>query len=210
MSALGRRWMGFARYAKRRGMSLTLQQRQRLLWSLRRGLYLLGRPGLLAVGLLLSLPPFYLVAVAPAQARLAAAHSSSLSLQEQIDHASRALEGDILRTPHQQLAAFYRIFPQQNAAPQWLKKLVALAHKHGLRLNEGEYKALPDKTGRLMRLQMVMPVQGDYRQIRRFLAAMPGEIPIIALEHVEFSRLSVADPSVEARIRLALYLEQGS
>ena len=208
MSAPGRRWMGLARYAKRCGMSLA--QRQRWLWSLRRGLTLLGRPGLLAVGLLLSLPPFYLAAVAPAQARLEAARSSSLSLQEQIRHASRALEGDVLRTPSQQLAAFYRIFPQQNAAPQWLKKLVALANKHGLRLNEGEYKALPDKTGSLMRLQMVMPVQGDYRQIRRFLAAMPAEIPIIALEHVQFSRQSVADPNVEARTRLALYLEQGS
>jgi hypothetical protein len=202
-------WMvGLLRYARRRGMSLP--QRQHLLWSLRRGMTLLGRPGLLAVGLLLSLPPFYLAAVAPAQARLEAAHSSSLSLQEQIRHASHALEGDILLTPSQQLAAFYRIFPQQSDAPQWLKKLVALANKHGLRLNEGEYQALPDKAGRLMRLQMVMPVRGDYRQIRRFLAAMPAEIPIIALEHVQFSRQSVADPHVEARIRLALYLEQGS
>jgi hypothetical protein len=58
MSAPARRWTVFARYAKRRGMSLTLQQRQRLLWSLRRGLYLLGRPGLLAVGLQLSCPLF--------------------------------------------------------------------------------------------------------------------------------------------------------
>ena len=57
-----------------------------------------------------------------------------------------------------------------------------------------------------MRFQMVLPVKGEYRQIRRFLAALPAEIPIIALEDVQFSRQNVGDSTVEARIRMALYL----
>ena len=208
MSGLARRWLARARLARRIG-PLSSQSRQRLLWSLRRWANMLGRPGLLGIAILLLLPPFFVAAIAPAQERLAAARGSSLSLHEQIQLASRAMDGS-RDSPPAQLAAFYRIFPRQGDAPLWLKKLVRLADRHGLRLNEGEYRSTPDKAGRLMRLQLLLPVKGEYRQIRRFLAAMPAEIPVIALEDVQFSRQSVADPAVEAHIRLALYLEQGS
>ena len=181
----------------------------RLRWISRRWLRTVGKPGVLAIGILVVFPPFYFSAIAPAQERLEAARRSTLSLREQILHASQSL-GGIRRTPAEQLAEFYRIFPQERNAPQWLKKLFALAEKNGLSLQEGEYKANRDKVGRLLRFQMVLPVKGEYPQIRRFLAALPAEIPIIALENVQFSRQNVADPVVEARIRLTLYLEQAS
>lgn len=181
----------------------------RLRWSSRRGLRILGKPGVLAIGILAVFPPFYFSAIVPAQQRLEAAQLSALSLREQIQHASHSLDG-IRRTPAEQLAEYYRIFPEERNAPQWLKKLFALAGKNGLSLQQGEYKAVRDKVGRLMRFQMVLPVTGEYRQIRRFLAALPAEIPVIALENVQFSRQNVADPFVDARIRLTLYLEQGS
>ena len=85
-----------------------------------------------------------------------------------------------------------------------------LAERNGLSLNQGEYKATRDKVGRLVRLQMTLPVKGEYSQIRRFLSALPAETPIIALENVQFARQNIADSTVEARIRLALYLEQAS
>ncbi|HEY0666468.1 MAG TPA: GspMb/PilO family protein [Gallionella sp.] len=180
-----------------------------LRWVSRRWLRALGWPGVTAIGLLAVLPPFYFSAIVPAQERLDAARRSTLSLREQITHAGKSLAG-VRRTPDRQLAEFYRLIPDEHAAPQWLKKLVALAGKNGLALNEGEYRAMRDRQGRLMRLQIVLPVKGEYRQIRRFLAMLPAEIPVIALENVQFSRPNVADPAVEARIRLALYLEQES
>lgn len=181
-----------------------------LRWTSRRWLRVLGKPGVLAIGILAVFPPLYLSAIAPAQERLEAAQRSALSLQEQIQRASHSLGGGILHTPDDQLAEYYRIFPEERNAPQWLKKVFALAEKNGLSLQEGEYKVMRDKVGRLLRFQMVLPVKGEYRQIRRFLAALPAEIPIIALENVQFSRESVADPAVEAQIRLTLYLEQAS
>lgn len=180
-----------------------------LRWMARRWLSILGWPGVTAIGLLFVLPPFYFSAIAPAQERLEAARNSTLTLREQILHAGKSLAG-VRRTPDQQLAEFYRIFPEERSSPLWLKKLVALAEKNGLGLNEGEYKATRDKTGRLMRLQLVLPVKGEYRQIRRFLAMLSEEIPIIALENVQFTRHNIADSTVDARIRLALYLEQAS
>jgi Tfp pilus assembly protein PilO len=177
----------------------------RLRWAVRRRLRVLGRSGVLAIGILLVFPPFYFSAIAPAQERLDAARSGTLSLREQIQHASKSLDG-ARRTPDAQLAEFYRIFPDERSSPLWLAKVAALAGKNGLSLNEGEYRAGRDNAVRLMRFQMVLPVKGEYRQIRRFLAALPAEIPIIALEDVQFSRQNVGDSTVEARIRMALYL----
>lgn len=209
MRRLARKWLkdAFGRYAQRLGISSTVPLGGRLRWIFRRWLRILGRPGVLAIGIMVVFPPFYFSAIVPVQERLDAAHRSELSLREQILHADKSLGGG-LRTPAEQLAEFYRIFPEERYLPQWLERLAALAEKNGLSLNEGEYKVVRGKAGRLMRFQIMLPVKGEYPRIRSFLAALPAETPIIALEHVQFSRQNIADSTVEARIRLALYLEQ--
>jgi hypothetical protein len=209
MRHLASGWLrgAFGRFAQRNGISPAGPLQGRLRWAFRHWLRILGKPGVLAIGLLVILPPFYLSAIAPAQERLDAARRSTLSLREQTLHAGKPPDGG-WHTPAEQLAEFYRIFPEEQYSPQWLEKLAALAEKNGLSLNEGEYKATRDKAGRLMRFQMMLPVKGEYPQIRRFLAALRAEAPIIALENVQFSRQNIADSTVEAQIRLALYLEQ--
>lgn len=219
MSILAIRWMdaAFGKFARWRDLSTagiasadqaTAQPSwESLRWTSRRWLRTLGRSGVLSIGILAMFPPFYFSAIAPAQERLDEARRSALSLGERKANVGQPL-GDTRRTPDQQLAEFYRFFPEERSSPQQLKKLFALAEKNGLSLNEGEYKAMRDKVGRLMRLQMVLPVKGEYRQIRRFIAALPAEIPVIALENVQFSRMNISDPDVDAEIRLALYLEQ--
>lgn len=84
---------------------------------------------------------------------------------------------------------------------------MALAESRGIRLNEGEYKATSDKAGRIVRFQMTLPVKGEYPQIRKFLSALPSELPVVALQSVQFERQKVADPAVEAKLKLVLYLE---
>lgn len=214
MSILASRWMvgAFGRFARWRDLSLAGMTSaepswENLRWASRRWLRTLGRSGVLSIGILAMFPPFYFSAIAPAQERLVEAQRSTNLLSERKANVGQSLV-DIRRTPDEQLAEFYRFFPEERSSPQWLKKLFALAEKNGLSLNEGEYKVMRDKVGRLMRLQMVLPVKGEYRQIRRFIAALPAEIPVIALENVQFSRMNIADPDVEAEIRLALYMEQ--
>lgn len=208
MMPAARAWWGAAavRCARLCGISPQVSLRGWLYWAVRRMALVLGRPGILAVGLLAVLPPFYFSAIVPAQERLDAARRGALMLGEQAGKPS----GDAGRAPVAQLAGFYRNFPAERDAPQWLEKLDALAAKNGIDLNEGEYKATPDKVGRLTRLQMLLPVTGEYQQIRGFLVALPAEIPAIALENVSFMRQTVADPTVAAQIRLVLYLERTS
>ena len=181
----------------------------RLRWASRRWLRFFSWPGALAIGLLAICPAFYFSAIRPTQERLDMARHSVISLHDQIALASKALNGKA-RTPAEQLAEFYQIFPPERCSPQWLEKLVALAESRGISLNEGEYKATSEKGGRLVRFRMTLPVKGEYPQIRKFLAALPSELPVIALESVQFERQKVADPNVEAKIKLVLYLEQTS
>ena len=105
---------------------------------------------------------------------------------------------------------FYQKFPDEGNASLWMGKLVALAASRGINLNDGEYKATHDKIGKLVRFQMTLPVNGKYPQIRKFLSDLQGTLPAVALENVQFERQKVADPNVEATIKLVLYLERAS
>ncbi|MFH1493481.1 MAG: hypothetical protein ABIG70_01620 [Pseudomonadota bacterium] len=181
----------------------------RLSWASRRWLELAGWPGMLAAGVLAMNVALYFSAILPAQAQLEAAHQSVISLHRQQESSSKT-PGNKVLTPAEQLARFYRIFPHESRSPEWLEKLVAVAESRGIRLNEGEYKASYDKAGKLVRYQITLPLKGEYPQIRRFLAALPTELPVVALENVQFERQKVADPNVEARIRLVLFLGRES
>jgi len=181
----------------------------RLRWASRRWLGLMGWPGMLAVGVLAICPAFYFSAIRPAQERLEVAQHSVISLRQQLELSRKSLGGKE-HTPAEQLAEFYRIFPHERSSPEWLEKLVSVAESNGISLNEGEYKATNDKAGRLVRFQITLPLKGEYPQIRRFLAALPAELPVVALENVQFERRKVAEQNVEAKIRLVLFLERES
>jgi Tfp pilus assembly protein PilO len=180
-----------------------------LRWISRYWLRRMGWPGVLAIGVLVMCPTFYFSAIRPAQARLDSAQHRAAALREEFSLDSKSFTGSKLST-EEQLAEFYRKFPAEWQSPQWLEKLVGLAQSSGLSLNDGEYKATQDKVGKLVRYQMALRVQGSYPQIRKFLTDLPGALPIVALENVQFERQKVGDTNVEAKLKLVLYLEQAS
>jgi Tfp pilus assembly protein PilO len=181
----------------------------RVRWTARRWLRRIGLPGMLAIGISAMCFALYFSAIRPEQARLDSVRHSAVTLHEKLTLTGKSSSGAKL-SPEDQLAEFYGKFPQEGCSPQWLEKLVALAATRGLTLNDGEYKATREKVGKLVRYQMILPVKGEYPQIRKFLTDVPGALPVIALENVQFERQKVADPSVEAKIKLVLYLEQSS
>lgn len=175
--------------------------------TLRRSLRALGWSGVLAIAVLASAPVFYFSVIHAAQERLDLARHKAIALNRQLAPAAMALKLKA-DTPAAQLAQFYKRFPAEGASPEWLEKLVAVAQSRGLSLNEGEYKVTREKAGRLLRFHMTLPLKGEYPQIRKFLAALPGELPVVALENVQFERQKVADPIVEVSVKLILFLEQ--
>lgn len=180
-----------------------------LRWLSRRWLRILGWPGVLAIAGMVALPAFYLSAIRPLQAQLDDV-SHGVARKYEKDALDRKSKSARNQGPEQQLAEYYGFFPPVRSAPQWLEKLVALAGSRGLSLDQGEYQVDQDKVGRLVRFQMTLPLRGEYPQIRRFLADLRSELPVVALEKVQFERHSIADPQVEARVRLVLYLGRSS
>lgn len=168
----------------------------------------LGLPGTLGIGAWVMAASFYLSAVLPAQQRLDEVRASAASLQQGAQ-AGRQLDANA-RPPAEQLAEFYRVFPDETSSPDWIGRIAAIARDSGLSLDQGEYKPTRDTVGQLTRLQMTLPVRGEYRQIRRFLTDTGAALPIVSLEQVQFERQKVGDPLIDARIRLVLYLGQAT
>lgn len=183
-------------------LSLSAQLR----WQFRHWLPLLGWPGIVGISLLAICLTLYLSTIRPLQTRLAEAQRRAASGDEQFLNAAHRGEG----APSEQLVKFYKFFPPEKNSPEWLEKLVAVAEKNGLNLNEGGYQVARDKSGRLMRFRITLPVHGKYQQIRKFLASLSTEIPIMALENVQFERNKIIESAVKAKVKLVLYLVQES
>jgi Tfp pilus assembly protein PilO len=169
----------------------------------------LGWPGAVAAALLAMGVALYFSTILPAQESLDRARLSAGSQHERIARAGRALN-DGARPLDQQLAEFYRIFPSEQDSADWVGKIAAIAERDGLTLLQADYKAERDKTGKLTRFQMSLPLRGEYQKIRRFLADLRADIPIVSLEQVQFERQKVGDPLVDAKIRLVIFLGKSS
>lgn len=189
------------------GAATTLPLWKRVRWALRRWLVRMEWPGVVSIGILVINFAFYISTIFPEQARLDRAHHNVEVFNEQHELGDDAHNG-LTHSPEAQLALFYQKFPDEGNASLWMGKLVALAASRGINLNDGEYKATRDKVGKLVRFQMTLPVNGKYPQIRKFLSDLQDTLPAVALENVQFERQKVADPNVEATIKLVLYLER--
>jgi Tfp pilus assembly protein PilO len=166
----------------------------------------LGVPGVLALGLLALGLALYGAMLQPTRQRVLLAQQQLASLPERMARAGH----ELARTPTQQLNTFYRAFPNEKTAPDWIGKIADIAHQNKLLLTQGEYVASRDPSSRLVRLQMTLPLHGSYPQIRQFLAAIQTQLPTVALEQVGFERQKIGDPLVDAKVRLVLFMVRAS
>jgi hypothetical protein len=104
------------------------------------------------------------------------------------------------------LALFYGVLGERRYAERQVKTLFGLAAKTGLVLHQGEYKAAYDRNARLHTYQVTLPVKGSYGAIWQFSLLALRAIPFASLDEISFKRDAIGQASVEARLRLTLYL----
>jgi len=167
----------------------------------------LGVPGLAGIAILAAGIIYGLTSVLPARGALETARHQAARSQGK-PPATGAASAPAPQTAAEQLARFYTALPPQDDATAWLNRLYQAAGKEKLSLARGEYSLQTDADSRLARYQIVMPVRGDYGQIRRFLRNALADMPPLALEEVSFQRQSIAEPTLEARIRFTLFLQR--
>lgn len=105
-----------------------------------------------------------------------------------------------------ELDKFYQDFPEH---AQWVPQLSILfsaAAQAGLILEAGNYHANTEEQGRLIRLEIDLPLTGTYIQIRHFIATVLSGIPAATLERVTFKRNAAYDNLVESNVGLVVYL----
>jgi hypothetical protein len=108
------------------------------------------------------------------------------------------------------LAAFYGALGERGSAERQVKTLFDLAAKSGLVLRQGEYKPGYDRNAHVYTYQVNLPVKGSYQAIWQFAMAALRTIPFASLDEISFHRDAIGDATVDARLRLTLYLRDGT
>lgn len=173
------------------------------MWHARRQFSSMGWPGIAGMALVAFSVAFFFSAIVPLKAHVQElkADVESLGIKLKADPSGRGLAGS-----GGQLANFYAFFPPFSTTPEWLQRIFDLAGAQGLRLEAGEYKLIRERDLRLARYEVALPVRGTYAQIREFVAQVLAEVPASSLDELSLKRDDPASASVEARIRLTLYL----
>ena len=100
--------------------------------------------------------------------------------------------------------------PAGDQAYTRLKRLFRAAEDAGLRLSEGSYRHVTDKKTAVQRLIVEMPVSGDYRAMRAFLAYALNQDDSLALESLDIQRNSMTELELEADMRFVFFVGEPS
>lgn len=110
----------------------------------------------------------------------------------------------------ERLAQFFDNLGEQAYREQQVRSLFAIAAKNNLVLSQAQYKLGFDKHGRYYTYQIDLPVKGSYEAIREFSEQTLLAIPFASLSEISFQRESIDARTLEAKLRLTLYLRDDS
>lgn len=162
----------------------------------------IGWPGILGLGLLIAIGGFYVSTLAPQELRIEDLRKETMHLRQR----AKQSNNDVPRAPAEKLAAFYGFFPPTAELPDLLGKVFDAAKRQSLVLEHGEYRPLKESVGSLMRYQFTLPVRGTYPQIRKFVDVALAEVPALSLDSIQFERRKIGDATVDAKLKLVVFL----
>jgi hypothetical protein len=109
-------------------------------------------------------------------------------------------------TPAAQIAAFERFFPPMADINHVLGDIYTAADKEKLVLERGEYNLSEESGLAVLRYKINLPVKGPQADIKRFVRRMLRDIPSVSLDSISMQRNNVGEPTVDAQIRLSVFL----
>jgi len=104
------------------------------------------------------------------------------------------------------LAMFYANLPTSEGNLQAIESLHQAAKKNDVALANGEYRLVRDGNAKLLRYQITLPARANYPHLRDWLAEVMNALPAVALTDISFQRDDIGKDSVEANVRLTLFL----
>ncbi|MBX3617715.1 MAG: hypothetical protein KF839_11385 [Nitrosomonas sp.] len=173
----------------------------------------LGNSGKIGFGLIIAASIYYALAVIPQETELQKLKDRAVSLQAQIVSKKSSSDGTGGETGQkmssdQALQVFYDFFPRIDSSPFWIRELVGLAQKRGVELASSEYRLINESDARLARYEMILPVKGNYSQIRAFIADALEAVPAMAISAVAIKRENTTADKLDVRLEINLYLNK--
>jgi len=166
---------------------------------LERWLRRFGPAGVLGIGVALACAGFYVQALAPLEANIAAQRKALERLQTRTPYRPVSSDGR-----EADLARFYALFPPVAQLSGEVERLHRFARGAGLELAQGEYR-LERRPEGLWAYRVTLPVRGSYPQLRRFLSTVLADMPIASIDALRFERKKALDTQVEAQVRLTVH-----
>jgi hypothetical protein len=109
--------------------------------------------------------------------------------------------------PAVKFSRFYDDFPMSNSVPDLTAQVYAAASSHNVVVERGVYWLTGcTDTAPLCSYEMTLPVKGSYTALRGFFSQTLQELPTLSIDTISILRASANDPSVEAELKMTLYL----
>lgn len=118
---------------------------------------------------------------------------------------SKASTVQTIISPTADLGAYTAQFPNLPTRAAKINSLIEIAKQQNLLLDEVTYKSEVNDGQPLNRYQVVFSVFAPYPEVHHFLSSILTQMPYVAVDSLNFSRESVQDDVVEARIQLTFY-----
>ena len=180
---------------------------KRIRWRLQRAVHAMGWAAIGGVALAIFAAGFIASNLMPLQADVTALRDRVQRLEMRAGNQARNVEAG---RPDARIIAFYEQLPAAEQAPEVLRRLHSHARDAGLVLERGEYRPLPDPSGKLMRYQVVLPVKGSYPQVKRFLAQAMHDTPGLALDAISMQRDQGGSPVLEVQLRFTVFMRSAA
>ncbi len=164
----------------------------------------LGWHGVAGVTLLVLSAAFFVLVLAPLEARLALVRAAPQPAGPGTVQAEPVL--DSAQALRSRLDLFYAYLDSGKTLEDQLAAVHAAAVASGLTLKRGDYRLVDATAGRVRRYEANFPVTGTYAQVRHFVNVVLGSVPIAALQSITFQKKQIADTNVEAEIVWRFYL----
>lgn len=108
-----------------------------------------------------------------------------------------------------ELAAMLAHMPALTELSSRMLQIAALAHKHHIPLNVGDYQWQPVTTYQASHVQqfdMRFMIQTDYQTCRRFIAEVLQRYPTMALSGLELRKNETVQPTIEATLTFSVLM----
>jgi hypothetical protein len=109
-------------------------------------------------------------------------------------------------TANKRYADFFASLPAANGALEAITVIHRSAGANGIKMANGEYRLVREGNTQWQRYQITLPAHSSYPRLRAWLAELMNAVPALALDEISFQRDDVGSDSVEARLRMTLFL----